>query len=255
MLVFLSGCDSAINSLAFFPDTEHLVNSDGLPEHVSEKLLVTPDGIKLQVLHFRHEKGSGKIVIYFHGNAGNLYGRMREGERIFGMGHDVVISGYRGYGRSTGEPTEEGVYIDGRTVCEYVGTTLGYPPERIFIYGRSIGTAVAVDVSMDKGYGGVILVTPLTSAKDFIKAKYPDLFAGIGSGHFESMKKISRLKAPLLVIHGTNDEIIPYNLGVKLFNAYAGEKALVTIGGGMHNNLEITNPELFWGAFERFLQN
>lgn len=253
-LLLLCGCDRVINSLSFFPDRDHLVKSEKLPPHVSEKFLVTPDGINLQILHFRQEKGSGKVVIYFHGNAGNLYGRIDEGERIFAMGHDVVISGYRGYGRSAGEPTEEGVYIDGGTVCGYVSSTLGYPLNKIFIYGRSIGTTIAVEVSMDKEYGGVILVTPLTSASDFIKEKYPDLFSVIGAGHFDSMKKISRLRSPLLVIHGTSDEVIPYSLGVKLFNAYGGEKELVTINGGMHNNLEITDPDIFWGAIERFLQ-
>ncbi|HOP62826.1 MAG TPA: hypothetical protein PK906_05600, partial [Spirochaetota bacterium] len=186
LLSFLCGCGGIINSLSFFPDTEHFPGSDRLPQFAAEKFLITPDRIRLQILHLRHEKGSGKIIIYFHGNAGNLYGRMREGVRLFNMGHDVIISGYRGYGRSSGEPTEKGVYIDGRTVCDYVNRELKFPEENIFIYGRSIGTTVAVDVSMDKKYGGVILVTPLTSAVDFIKAKYPDVFAGIGSGHFES---------------------------------------------------------------------
>ncbi len=229
------------------------MESDRLPAHVSERLIDTPDGIRLQILYFRHEKGSGKIVIYFHGNAGNLYGRIREGERIFSMGHDVVISGYRGYGRSTGEPTEQGVYIDGRTVCDYVASVLGYPEKKIYIYGRSIGTTVAVDVSMDRNYGGVILVTPLSSAHDFIRAKYPDIFSGIGNGHFDSEKKMARLKSPLLVIHGTADEVIPYDLGVKLFNSYKGEKKLVTIEGGRHNSLELTDPQIFWPAIENFL--
>jgi len=252
-LSLLCGCGGLINSLSFFPDTEHLPGSDRLPSFAAEKFLVTPDGVRLQILHLRHEKGSGKIVIYFHGNAGNLYYRIREGERLFNMGHDVVISGYRGYGKSSGEPTEEGVYIDGRTVCDYVIRELGFPEENIFIYGRSIGTTVAVDVSMDKNYGGVILVTPLTSAVDFIKEKYPDILAGIGSGHFESEKKINRIKSPLMVIHGTDDEIIPYKLGVKLFNAYKGKKKLVTITGGRHNDLELADPDLFWGSLEKFL--
>ena len=253
LLIFLPGCDGLVNSLSFFPDTGHLLNVDRLPPHVSEKLLVTPDGVKLQIIHFRHDKGSGKVVVYFHGNAGNLYGRIDEGERSFNMGHDFVISGYRGYGRSTGEPDEEGVYLDGRTVCDHVSGTLGYPADKIFIYGRSIGTTVAVDVSMGREYGGVILVTPFTSAVDFIKEKYPDIFCGIGYGHFESEKKINRLKSPVLIIHGTADEIIPYKLGVKLYNSYNGEKELVTIEGGMHNDLELTNPDVFWSAFESFI--
>jgi len=254
MLMIMPGCNGLVNSLSFFPDRNYLLNSDSLPPQVEEKIIATPDGVNLQILYFRHNKGSGKVVVYFHGNAGNLYGRIDEGERIFSMGHDVVISGYRGYGRSSGEPTEGGVYIDGRTVCGYVRDTLGYPVNKIFIYGRSIGTTVAVDAAMGRECGGVILVTPFSSAVDFIKEKYPDLFSGIGYGHFESEKKINRLKAPLLVIHGTSDEIVPYKLGVKLYNAYNGEKELVTIENGMHNDLELTDPVIFWGAFEKFIR-
>ena len=96
-------------------------------------------------------------------------------------------------------------------------------------------------------------MTPLTSAEDFIRAKYPGWMAGIGAGHFESEKKIGRLKSPILVIHGTSDEIIPYDLGLKLFNAYAGEKKLITVNGGRHNDLEYTDPGVFWPAIENFI--
>lgn len=254
IILILPGCNGLVNSLSFFPDRTFILNTESLPSFAEEKIISTPDGVKLQLIYFRHVKGSGKVVVYFHGNAGNLYNRIDEGKRIFDMGHDVVISGYRGYGRSTGEPTEEGVYIDGRTVCDHVSGTLGYTADKIFIYGRSIGTTVAVDAAMDRELGGVILVTPFSSAVDFIKEKYPDIFSGIGYGHFESEKKINRLKSPVLVVHGTSDEIVPYKLGVKLYNAYNGEKELVTINNGMHNDLELTDPGIFWGAFERFLQ-
>jgi fermentation-respiration switch protein FrsA (DUF1100 family) len=107
---------------------------------------------------------------------------------------------------------------------------------------------------MERELGGVVLVTPFTSAVDFIKEKYPDIFSGIGYGHFESEKKINRLKAPVLVIHGTSDEIVRYKLGVKLYNADNGEKELVTIVNAMHNDLELTDPGIFWSAFGKFIE-
>ena len=193
------------------------------------------------------------MVIYFHGNAGNLYHRIDEASEIYNMGHNVIISGYRGYGRSTGEPTEDGVYIDGRTVLEYVSGTLNYKQENIYIYGRSIGTAAAVEISQNITMGGVILITPLSSAADFISEKYTAILAGAGGNHFNSIGKIRNLKSPILIIHGTDDEVVPFNHGVKLYEAYQGKKQFVSIPGGGHNDLEFINPELYWNSVKSFI--
>jgi len=215
---------------------------------------MTDDGVDLEALYLNHERKSRRIVIYFHGNAGNLYHRIEEASVIFDMGYDVVISGYRGYGKSSGRPTEEGIYIDGRTVLNYAMGTLNYKSEDIYIYGRSLGTTVAVEISQNVKHGGVILITPLSSAGDFIKEKYPDILSGIGRNHFLSIEKINNLKSPLLVIHGTDDEVIPYKLGVKLYEAYPGQKWFVTIKGGGHNDLEFVEPAAYWNSVKIFLE-
>jgi fermentation-respiration switch protein FrsA (DUF1100 family) len=217
-------------------------------------MLTTDDGIKLEALYFHHEIRSRKIVIYFHGNAGNLYHRIREGSVIYNMGYDLIISGYRGYGRSSGEPSEAGIYRDGRTVLNYAEGTLGYNLAKIYIYGRSIGTTVAVDISQNIKPGGVILITPLTSGEDFVKEKYPGILSSISKNRFNSIAKINNLKSPLLVIHGTEDEVIPYTLGVKLYDAYSGRKQFVTIPAGGHNDLEYTAPVLYWDSVKSFIE-
>jgi fermentation-respiration switch protein FrsA (DUF1100 family) len=252
-LLTLTACESLINSLSFFPDTDYTVSSEKLPLYIKPLMLVTKDGIKLEALYLHHEKGSRKIVIYFHGNAGNLYHRIDEASVIYNMGHNVIISGYRGYGRSSGEPTEDGIYIDGRTVLKYVSGTLHYKPENIYIYGRSIGSTVAVDISQNIPLGGVILITPLSSAEDFIREKYASILAGAGRNHYQSIRKIRDLKSPLLVIHGTDDDIIPYTLGVKLYEASPGRKSFTGIPGGGHNNLEFINPQLYWNSVKSFI--
>jgi len=254
LLIIFSSCESIINSLAFYPDTDYNVKSENLPSYIEPFMLSTSDGIKLESLYFHHIKRSPKIVIYFHGNAGNLYSRIGEASVIYNMGYDIIISGYRGYGRSTGEPSENGIYIDGRTVLDYVTTALNYKPGMIYIYGRSIGTTVAVEISQNIPFGGVILITPFTSARDLIKEKYPDIFAGIGGNHFQSINKIVNLKSAVLVIHGTDDEIIPYDLGVKLYEAYPGTKRFISITGGSHNDLEFINPVLYWGSVKSFIE-
>lgn len=253
-LLTLTACESLINSLSFFPDTNYTVSSEKLPVYIKPLMLVTKDGIKLEALYLHHEKGNRKIVIYFHGNAGNLYHRIDEASVIYNMGHNVIISGYRGYGMSSGEPTEDGIYIDGRTVLEYVSGTLHYKPENIYIYGRSIGTTVAVDISQNIPLGGVILITPLSSAADFIRDKYTGILAVAGKNHYNSIGKIRNLKSPVLVIHGTEDEIIPFNHGEKLYEAYQGKKFFVSIPGGGHNDLEFIDPELYWNPVNSFIE-
>jgi fermentation-respiration switch protein FrsA (DUF1100 family) len=253
LLIHLSACETLVNSFSFFPNNDYLPESNEIPSYITPMILDTDDGIELESLLFTHNKRSAKFVIYFHGNAGNLYNRIEEASVIYNMGYDLVISGYRGYGKSSGEPSEKGIYIDARTVLNYAINTLNYSPEKIYIYGRSLGTAVAVDVSQNIGLGGVILITPFTSSDDLIKEKSIGLFSCFGSGYFLSIDKINNLKSPVLIIHGTKDEVVPYTLGVKLYDACSGIKKFITIDGGGHNNLEFASPDIYWSGVKEFL--
>ena len=253
LIINLPACETLINSFSFFPDSNYLINSENLPEYITPLILNTEDGIELESLLFSHNKMSEKIVIYFNGNSGNIYNRIKEATVIYNMGYDLIISGYRGYGRSSGKPSEKGIYIDGRTVLNYAVNTLNYKPEKIYTYGRSLGTTVAVEISQNIALGGVILITPFTSSDDFAKDKFNTLFACFGKGYFLSINKINNLKSPLLVIHGTKDEVVPYALGVKLYEAYSGLKEFISITNGGHNNLEYVAPDIYWESVEEFL--
>ena len=252
IILLLPSCESLFNSVSFYPDRDFTVSR--LPGYVKHLELLTDDGIKLEALYFSHDAVSDKIVVYFHGNAGNLYNRIKEANVIFDMGCNVIISGYRGYGGSTGKPSEEGIYSDGKAVLNYVTSVLGYKPGKIYVYGRSLGTVVAVEISQNIDYGGVILVTPLTSAGDSLELRYPSVPSFIAGKRFHSIGKINNLRSPVLVIHGTSDEIIPYSLGVKLYDAYNGTKRFISIPGGGHNNLENVNPDLYWGSVKTFIE-
>ena len=253
LIIHLSACETLINSFSFFPDNNFVLSPDKLPAHISPLILKTEDGIELESLLFTHTEKTKKFVIYFHGNAGNIYDRIEEASEIYNMGYDLIISGYRGYGRSSGKPSEKGIYIDGRTVLNYAVNTLNYKHENIYVYGRSLGTTVAVEVSQNIKLGGVILITPLTSSDDFAKEKVGSLLSCFGKGYFQSIKKINNLKSPLLVIHGTKDEVVPYTLGVKLYDAYSGVKEFISINGGGHNNLEFIAPDIYWNSVKVFL--
>ena len=250
IFIMLLSCRGVVNSFAFFPDRDY---SCPLPVYASELMLETSDGIRLQCILMRHKPQSERIVIYFHGNAGNLYHRISEAERLFSTGCDVFLSGYRGYGRSSGEPDEEGIYEDGMCVLNYVHVAPGYSYKNIFIYGRSLGTTVAVNSAMYFDVAGVVLITPLYNGEELAKKFLPDFSVSVISGSFNSADKIKNLKCPVLFIHGTDDEVIPYSHGLMLYDTFQGNKKMVTITGGRHNDLEFTDQELYWGEVDKFL--
>lgn len=246
-------CESLFNSFAFYPDTKYYIPPENLPANVSIIHIKTDDGVLIESLLYK--RTGKKLVIYFHGNAGNMYHRIYEAEKIAASGADVLIVSYRGYGKSGGSPDEKGVYLDGKAVCLYAESGLKFKPENIFIYGRSLGSAVAVHVSMKKKYAGVILSTPMTAADELAEAYGFSLFKSAAAGHLESLKKINELESPLLVIHGTNDRIIPYTMGERIFQAYRGKKKMVTIKYADHNDLERISPEEYWGSINGFIMN
>ncbi len=245
-------CEALVNAHAFYPDTR-VPRQATLPSPVAELRLRSDDGVALHALHFRHAVKASRALIYFHGNAGNVYHRMAEASALFDLGCDVLLLSYRGYGKSQGSPSERGIYRDGACIYDYACTVLGYEPGRIYLYGRSLGTAVAVELARKKPLGGVILVTPFTSGEDLARSHGMGLLALLARGRFASIEKINEVSAPTLVIHGTADEVVPYGLGVKLFQKYGGRKDFVAIEGGRHNDLEYVDPHVYWGALKKFL--
>lgn len=257
LIVLLLSCSSMVEKVAFFPDTRTIVPVAELPANCRLVNFDTDDGVKIQALYFEapNDARPKRVIIYFHGNGGNMYGRIPAAQRLCTMGVDVFLVSYRGYAQSQGKPSEKGIYIDGRSAVKYVTQNLSYRIQDVFIYGRSLGTTVAVEVAQNAGIGGLILITPLSNGVDYAKALGYGCAGSLAHGTFDSLSKIPHVHCPLLVIHGTKDEIVPYNLGVKLFDAFHGEKKFVPIPDGGHNNLEVVNPELFWGSIKDFLKN
>ncbi len=252
----LFSCSSLVNSIAFRPDTVTFIPDRDLPEYVHRENIRTSDSLIIQGLHFSRTAVSpaSRLILYFHGNAGNLYGRMGEAGRLFATGCDVLLMSYRGYAQSQGKPSEAGVYIDGKSAFEHAVHGLGYSPGNIVIYGRSIGTAVAVETARGRDIRGLILITPLTSGFDLACARGYSLFSVFAGSSFDSLDKMKNVRCPLLVIHGDSDEVIPFALGVKLHEAYGGPKKMVRIAGGGHNDLELADPGLFWSSVEAFMK-
>ena len=153
VLIFLisifAGCKPLINKMAFRPDTKNVLSTDQLPDNIKELFIETKDHIKIQS-YFIPYNSSEKILIYFHGNAGNICQRLPDLIQLSNIGINVLGVGYRGYGKSKGKPSENGIYIDGETALNFAIQKLGFSEKNIIIMGRSIGTTVATHISQNK---------------------------------------------------------------------------------------------------------
>jgi len=252
-LLFMSGCDPLVNRMAFFPDTTDTIPAASLPPDVKEVFIKTGNEVKLQC-YFLPFPDSKNILLYFHGNGGNIGQRIPELGMLRHSGVSVLGVGYRGYGKSTGRPSEKGIYLDGAAAFNYAKDSLGYKTEKIFMCGRSIGTTAAINTAMGKNIAGLILVTPLSTGKEYAAAHGIGYISFLAGGAFNNVEKCRKLACPCLVIHGTADEIIPYALGEKVYNSLTVKKKFVTIKDGGHNNLEDKDPRAFWGSIKEFIQ-
>lgn len=249
----LVGCKPLINQFAFHPDTTNVLSPEQLPLGIQELVVTNKDGLELRSL-FLPSAQSEKLVIYFHGNAGNIYSRIPNLMTFNQAGLNVLGVGYRGYGRSEGSPSEEGLYQDGATLFQYAKEELGYAEENIFILGRSIGSTVAIETAQDKNIAGLILSTPLTSAKDIVKSSGFGWISSLAGNALDNLSKLDNLRAPLLVVHGTDDQITPYTMGVEIFEAATVQKQLITIEGGDHNSLHIEYAQEYWPPILEFIE-
>lgn len=200
----------------------------------------TEDGIALTAWHRPSEAGRSTLVL-FHGNAGHHGHRLSLVMPLAARGYGVVLAPYRGYGGAAGQPTEEGLVADGRAVLAALAPSV--PRTRMVLWGESLGggiaTRLAADAAAEKGpMQGLVLQAPFTSVHEraaeiyrFVPARWLVL------DRFDNLSRISRIAAPLLVVHGEADSVIPASHGRRLFAAAAQPKLGVFIPGADHNDL------------------
>ena len=254
-LVFLSGCgcEAIINRMAFAPTVTKAGALQDLPAGVREIYVDTADNIRLQCFFVTH-RPSPDIIIYFHGNAGNIYERVPELINLSKTGVNVLGVGYRGYGKSAGKPSERGIYRDGEAALKYAMQFLGFRPRQIFLCGRSIGSVVALEMARNKNYAGIILITPLTSGQDILKAHGYGPISLLVGDVIDNIKKLPDILSPVLIIHGDQDEVVPWVMGKRIFSELKVKKKMVTIKGGRHSDLELVNPGLYHDSITQFMR-
>lgn len=240
-VVCVAGC-----SLLYFGQESLIFYPERLPSNYKypfpgrfDELMLDADGVKINALHFRVEPSKG-VILYFHGNAGSL----RDWGDVAGdftkRGYDIVMPDYRGYGKSTGNIKHENMLFEDAVVV-YRYLQKHYEENEIVIYGRSIGSGMAVHLAMSSKPRMLVLESPFFSLRDVAQYHYPFLPVKLLDVMLRYPMRsdlwIPRVSCPVYLIHGTKDDIIPYHSSEKLLKLIKSNGKLMTIEGGGHNNL------------------
>lgn len=203
----------------------------------------TKDGVKLHGW-FIPRSGSKRVLLFFHGNAGNISHRGESVAIFHRLGLNVFIIDYRGYGASAGKPSELGLYRDARAAWRYLTVDRGFAPSQIVIFGRSLGGVVAAKLASQERAGALILESSLSSAKDAAREIFPLLsWLVILRYELDAAKYVRSVRSPVLVLHSADDEILPYHLGRKLFDAAPAPKRFVELRGGHNEGFILSQPD------------
>jgi fermentation-respiration switch protein FrsA (DUF1100 family) len=210
-------------------------------------VMVPRDGASIAVLHLPNPR-AGVTLLYAHGNAEDLGQLAPWLEELRRAGFAVVAFDYRGYGMSTGgPPSAMGAVHDMEAAYRWVVDTLRVPTSRIVLYGRSVGSGPATDLAARVPVGGLVLESAFVSAFR-VMTKVPLL----PFDRFPNLRHLRQVRAPVLVVHGTDDEVIPVSHGRRLYEAAAAPKEALWIDGAHHNDVPLVGGDRYWSALAAF---
>jgi uncharacterized protein len=225
----------AQRSLQYFPERRRTPPSAVGLTKAEEVVLDTADRERVIVWHVP-PCDERPVFLYFHGNGGSLRWREERFHDLIADGSGLVALSYRGYGGSSGVPTEKGLVEDARAA--YAFSVAHYPPERLVLWGESLGSAVAITLAAENPVGCVVLEAPFTSAVDVGAQHYwfvpVRLFM---KDQFRSDLRAGEVTAPVLVVHGENDSVVPMAFGKSLYGLIRAPKRFVSVAGGGHSDL------------------
>ena len=194
------------------------------------------------------------MILFCHGNAGNISHRLDKVARLHHAGADVLLFDYRGYGQSDNvAPSEKGTYADGEAAYLYLTKTRGIAPERLFLHGESLGGAVAVETALHHPVAGLILESAFTSTIAMAQRVFPWLPARqIIRYRYDSLAKLPRLTMPKLFLHSRQDDVVPFFMGEQNFQAAAPPKKFIELVGD-HNEGYIDSGATYIEAIKKFI--
>jgi len=203
-------------NLMYHPD-ENNYFGDKLKVNIEKVKINTSDNINLLAWFHKKDLKKFKTIVYFHGNAGKLENRIHKLNHFKDMKVNFLIIAWRGFSGNEGKPSEEGLYEDGNSSIRWL-KNLGLTEKDIIIYGESLGTGIATEIAQNKNFAGLILETPFTSMIDAAKNFYPYIPVDlILKDKYKNNVKIKNINVPLLVMHGEEDQIVPFWMGKKIY--------------------------------------
>lgn len=242
-------------SMIFYPmvypqgdwDVDYLPAREGeIKPRIEDVALTASDGVRLHGWFCTPQTIAGRVVrnvaadpvlLFFHGNAGNITHRLPILEVLVQIPACVFILDYRGYGKSEGRPSETGLYRDARAAWRYLVEERGIPAEHVVLFGNSLGGAVAIELAQDVRAAGLIAQSSFTSIPDMAALTFPFVPRFLVRTQFASLDKVGRLTLPKLFVHGNADELVPLAMGRRLYDAAAPPKAFYEVPGADHNDL------------------
>lgn len=228
-------------------DGRPMLNDASLEPKREIVCLTTADGLNLRSWYFRPDREGASVVLFLHGNAGDIGNHLPFAKFLVEAGYGVLALEYRGYGGNPGSPDEPGLIADGRAAFAFLKAQ-GVPDSNIVLFGESLGTGVAIQLAAEHHVRAMILRSPYTSIAEVAAIQLPYIPASwLVRDRFDSLAKIGRNKAPLFVFHGANDTLIPLALGRELFDAAPasarGPKTWLTLDGVGHDDVQTPEAE------------
>jgi len=237
------------DTLAYYPQIGREIHSTPREHGMGYEALTlaTPDGEKLDAWFVPApsvQTEAHGIVLFLHGNAGNIAQRMDSIAMFHRLGYSVLIFDYRGYGRSSGKPSEAGLYQDAETAWAHLTRQRGIEPARIVLFGESLGGALAARLAAQEQPGALVLSSVFTSVPDLAADLYPWLPARwLARMRYDTREALTQTRSPVLIAHSPDDEIVPFRHGQRLFKTAAEPKAFLKLAGGHNDGFIFMRPE------------
>ena len=239
------------NTAVFFPGKNVSLKPSQLGLPYEDLYLKTSDNVRINAWFLKNPKAKSTIL-FAHGNAGAMSDRLMRTKFFYDLGLNVLVFDYRGYGNSSGKPTEQGVYLDAQAAYDYLKTRKDVDMNHVIAYGSSLGGVVAVDLATKRPVTVLILDSAFTSARDVARLFYPYLPRFMIRLKLDAVGKIRYLIMPKLIIHSPDDRVIPYFMGQRLFAVAAEPKEFIISSGG-HNEIQIISDHKTGNAFRQYL--
>jgi hypothetical protein len=248
LILMLNGLEAGF---IYFPQRAYAARPEDFGLRAEALSLESAGGVRLQGWWIH---GDGRTaLLFFHGNAGNISHRLERAKLLVeSLGLDVFLVDYRGYGASSGKPDENGLYADGEAIHRAAGER-GFSPDRIVLFGESLGCAVAIETALRHPCRAVILETPFLSIAAMAKAIYPFLPRFMIRTRFDNEAKIPRVTQPKLIVAAERDDVVPPGHARRLFELAAKPKDFYVIPGATHNDTYAAGGQTYVEVWKRFL--